>query len=67
MPGLNGADIARQIRAEEPAARIVFISGFADSAAIDQFAGPHTRVLRKPFQSGDLARVVAEMLADQAE
>lgn len=67
MPGLNGADIARQIRAEEPAARIVFVSGFADSAAIDQFAGLHTRVLRKPFQSGDLARVVAEMLADQAE
>ncbi|OQW45853.1 MAG: hybrid sensor histidine kinase/response regulator [Proteobacteria bacterium SG_bin6] len=67
MPGLNGADIARQIRAEEPAARIVFVSGFADSAAIDPFAGPHTRVLRKPFQSGDLARVVAEMLADQAE
>lgn len=67
MPGLNGADIARQIRAEEPGARIVFVSGFADSAAIDQFAGPHTRVLRKPFQSGDLARVVAEMLADQAE
>lgn len=66
MPGLNGADIARQIRMAEPHAAILFISGYADSAAIEQFAGPHTRVLRKPFQTSDLARAVADLLGAEA-
>ena len=67
MPGLNGADIARQIRIDQPDAPIIFVSGFADSAAIDQFAGPHTRVLRKPFLTSDLARLAGELVAGAVE
>lgn len=66
MPGLNGADIARQIRLDQPDAPIIFISGYADSAALDAFAGPNTRVLRKPFQTSELAQVAAELLRDAA-
>lgn len=35
MPGMNGAEVARQVRLRTPDLPIIFISGYADSHAID--------------------------------
>jgi len=64
MPGMNGAALAQAIRERRPALPIVFVSGYADSAALDAF--DDCAVLRKPFRVDELGRVVvaAAMQAD---
>ncbi len=59
MPQLNGAELARSVRAILPELRIVFVTGFADSAALDAVMDSRMAVLRKPFDAGALARLVA--------
>ncbi|MBO9712798.1 response regulator [Sphingomonas sp.] len=61
MPGLTGADVARQIRGFAPRLPILVVTGFADSAALDTIDA-EIGVLRKPFESRELLRRVAEML-----
>ncbi|MEO8618403.1 MAG: response regulator [Sphingomicrobium sp.] len=61
MPEMNGADLAAALRKRIPEQRIVFVSGYSDSAALDSLSGPNSRVLRKPFSSEDLAAVLAEL------
>jgi CheY-like chemotaxis protein len=62
MPGLNGAEVAKAARARLPRLPIIFASGCADTAAIDEVAGPDTPVLRKPFRVDELQVAVAEVL-----
>ena len=40
MPGLNGAEVAKAAWARLPKLPIVFASGYADTAAIEEVAGP---------------------------
>lgn len=61
MPEMNGADLAAAIRVRIPDQRIVFVSGYSDSAALDSLVGPNSRVLRKPFSTSDLAAVLSEL------
>ncbi|WP_181703088.1 PAS domain-containing protein [Chthonobacter albigriseus] len=63
MPGMNGAEVARRIRAERPHLPIVFASGYSDTAAIEAATGPATTLLRKPFRIDDLQAVLANALA----
>lgn len=62
MPRLNGAEIARDIRARHAALPIVFITGYADTAALEAALGPDAPVLRKPFGVDELADVVSNSL-----
>ncbi len=62
MPGLNGAEVARLARQRRPDLPIVFASGYADTAAIAEAAGPDARVLRKPFRMEEMQAVLAEAL-----
>jgi CheY-like chemotaxis protein len=62
MPGLNGAEVAEAAWARLPRLPIVFASGYADTAAIEEVAGPDTPVLRKPFRIDELKVAVAEAL-----
>lgn len=57
MPGINGADTAAAARQRKAALRILFVSGFADSAALDTAVGG-AALLRKPFRPTDLAAAV---------
>ena len=59
MPGMTGADLAGQLAQLYPALKAVFVSGFADVAAIEAVAGPDTTVLRKPFAVDMLIEAVA--------
>jgi PAS domain S-box-containing protein len=60
MPkGISGFDLARQAQRLRPAIKVLLTSGYplSDTPNPEQF-----RLLAKPFRSGDLAAVVAELL-----
>jgi CheY-like chemotaxis protein len=61
MPGMNGAEVAKAALARNPGLRILFISGFSDTAALADAVGT-THLLRKPFRPGDLGVAVREVL-----
>jgi CheY-like chemotaxis protein len=58
MPGLNGADAARAIRALRPDVPIIFMTGHADPTPLTD----ERWILVKPFRTSQLARVLAEAL-----
>ena len=64
--GINGrqvADAAREVRAQ---LRILFITGYAENAAVGNgYLSPGMQVLTKPFAMDALSRRVGELLADQ--
>jgi len=63
MPGMNGAEVAKAARARRPELPIVFATGYADTAAIEQAVGPEAIVLHKPFRIDELKAALAEALA----
>ncbi|MBV9811287.1 MAG: PAS domain-containing protein, partial [Acetobacteraceae bacterium] len=63
MPGLNGAEVAKRVRETRPDLPIIFATGFAESAAIEQVAGASAPVLRKPFSIRELEAALTEALA----
>ncbi len=64
MPGMNGFDFAAKLRASRPGLRIVFMSGYAETAASPEAAadGRSSVMLRKPFLAQDLLNCVAHAL-----
>ncbi|MBI3444145.1 MAG: cache domain-containing protein, partial [Magnetospirillum sp.] len=55
MPGMNGMDLARRIRADHPQIRVVLISGFS----FDTSSQPDDLViLRKPWDKSDLVAAI---------
>jgi signal transduction histidine kinase len=60
MPGMNGAEVAREARLRRPQLPILFITGYADTAALPQ--APAYGILRKPFRSDELAARLKTML-----
>jgi signal transduction histidine kinase/AmiR/NasT family two-component response regulator len=60
MPGMNGAEVARAAHARRPNLPILFVTGYADLAAMTHIA--EHQVIRKPFQEAELARRVARVL-----
>ncbi|HEX8257560.1 MAG TPA: response regulator [Allosphingosinicella sp.] len=61
MPGMNGAEVARVVRQARPEQKILFVTGYADTA-IEAAAGD-APVLRKPFRQEDRAAAVNRALA----
>ena len=62
MPGLSGADVARQIRARRPDQPILFVSGYSETEAVKRIA-PRATVLAKPFRATALERAVRGVLS----
>jgi PAS domain S-box-containing protein len=62
MPGMSGAEFAESVRRSRAAQPILFITGYAESAALERSASDAS-VLRKPFRIGELARAVETSLA----
>jgi len=60
LPGMSGVDLARQVLAGQPDARIVFSTGYDMGTQLSGL-GPNVRVLLKPFEPEDLGRVVDEV------
>jgi signal transduction histidine kinase len=62
MPGMSGADAARQIRATNAEAPILFMTGYADSARLSSAMGFEVTALRKPFRIDELAAELTRRL-----
>lgn len=61
LPGLSGCDLAIALRAEDPALRVLLISGYT-GAELLQFYGVHLRdahFVQKPFRPEELLQRVA--------
>jgi signal transduction histidine kinase len=53
MPGMNGAEVAREVQARRPGLPILFVTGYADLESLKAADGG--RIVRKPFVQEDLA------------
>ncbi len=68
MPGMNGVELARYIRARRPEIPIILCTGFG--GAVDTMAAKAigiARVINKPFHRQELSETVAEALGKKAE
>jgi len=61
MPGMNGAELAREARMRRPDLPILFVTGYADTEALPPV--DREGVLRKPFRQEDLAERLQAVLA----
>ena len=57
MPGMSGAEVARQIRALHPDQPILFVSGYSETEAVKRTA-PNAPLLAKPFRADALQKAV---------
>jgi two-component system, cell cycle sensor histidine kinase and response regulator CckA len=63
MPGLNGPELAKELSESRPTMRILYTSGFTNSAVAEQgVAVEETVFLAKPFSSAALTAKVLEVL-----
>jgi len=60
--GLNGRQIADRARVLRPKLQILFITGYAENAAVSNHLEPGMSVLAKPFAMSALANKVRDML-----
>jgi len=64
MPGLNGAEVLREIRALKPEARVLVMSGFSEQDILDRLVGlGPVEILHKPFTREMLLTHVAKTIA----
>jgi signal transduction histidine kinase len=61
MPGTNGAEVAAAARQRNEDLRILFVSGYADTDALEQAVG-RTALLHKPFRPAEFAAAVRTAL-----
>lgn len=65
MPGLTGPDLARQVRAMEAGAKIVFMSGYAHDTGEPGDMPSAEALIKKPFTIETLSATVAAVLSRQ--
>lgn len=61
MPGMNGAEVARLARAVRPALPVLFVTGYADRAAL--VGVNEAQIVGKPFANDELASKIKLALA----
>jgi PAS domain S-box-containing protein len=64
MPGLSGAEVAKEIRSANPEQLILFVSGYNETEAIKR-AAPEATLLAKPFRAEALDDAVRAALASK--
>lgn len=60
MPGMNGAEVVRNVRTLRPGMPALIVTGYADTPDL----GEAVRLLRKPFTPHQIAEQVGAMLAE---
>lgn len=63
MPGMNGAQLAANVLDRMPDLQLLFLTGFADSEAIDAAVDGRARILKKPVSAAALAAAIEELMA----
>jgi CheY-like chemotaxis protein len=67
MPGFDGAEVLRSIRAINPAVRVLVMSGYSERDVLNRLNGQeNVSVLRKPFTQDVLVKQVNEVIAREA-
>jgi hypothetical protein len=65
LPGINGRQLADQARETRPDLKILFITGYAESAAMsDDFLQPGMEMITKPFDLDHLSRRIRAMASN---
>ena len=63
MPRMTGQELAVRLQSENPALRVIFMSGYSERAATEMAnADPSVRLLSKPFSRSAILRAVRESL-----
>jgi PAS domain S-box-containing protein len=64
LPGINGRELADQARETRPGLKVLFITGYAESAALSKgFLQPGMELITKPFDLDHLAQRVRAMVS----
>ena len=67
LPGLNGRQLAEIALAVRPSLKVLFITGYAATAASrSDFLAPGMEMITKPFAIDDLAQKVRQILTEQS-
>jgi CheY-like chemotaxis protein len=64
MPGMDGAEVAREIAAVDPDLPVIFSTGHAALRALRSAAGEDVPILAKPFTLDELDELLRERLAE---
>jgi PAS domain S-box-containing protein len=63
LPGMNGRQLAEIARQHRPALPILFVTGYAENAAIRAgFLGTNMTMITKPFALENLARKISDLM-----
>ncbi len=65
MPGMDGAEVARELSEIAPDLPIIFSTGHAALRALRSAAGDEVKVLEKPFTLDELDALLRERLAER--
>lgn len=67
IPGDSSRDVAQWLEQQSPGARVVYMSGYPDSAVVhDALLEPGTTFLQKPFSASTLTNRIREVLLASA-
>ncbi|KKC27589.1 hypothetical protein WP12_02555 [Sphingomonas sp. SRS2] len=68
LPGMNGRQLADTARISRPGLPILFVTGYAENAAIRaDFLGENMSMITKPFSLDDLGQKIGEILGGTRE
>ncbi len=62
LPGLNGRQLADAAREHRPGLKVLFITGYAENAAMAGFLAPGMQMVTKPFPVDLLARRIRAII-----
>lgn len=65
MPEMSGRELALYLKASKPAAKVIYMSGYAEEAVAHHGVLDNTPFLPKPFSPNALLRKVREVLDEQ--
>lgn len=60
MPGIDGLELVRRLRSDQPALRVLFMSGYPEEGRLDQLED--VEFIRKPFTPNELKTKISSML-----
>jgi two-component system cell cycle sensor histidine kinase/response regulator CckA len=66
MPGMDGTQVVRAVRARFPTIPVVLVSGYSESAAMDGLPDEDLHFLPKPYTLRQLVAQVNTMAGPQA-
>ena len=61
MPGMDGPQLVRAVRAMMPSLPVILVSGYAETEALSDLPGSPVQFLAKPFSMKDLAARIQVM------